>query len=170
VDTLVHTLSLFLLAAVCFAALVSLLFGLPGTMVIVAAAVLYAWATEFAAVTWGTIGWLALLAVIGEGLEFLTGAVGAAGERPSKRVTVAALAGGFIGGVVGTPLLFGIGSLLGVLAGAFAGAALAVVSEGGSRAAALRTGVAALRGRLLGFVLKVSVAIVMVVVLAAAVL
>lgn len=169
-DILVHILGCGILFVVCLVALISLLFGLPGTFLIVAAALVYAWASGFATVSWSTIGWLTLLAAIGEGIEFAAGAAAAAGTRPTRRVTVAALGGSFIGGIIGTPILFGIGSLLGALAGAFIGAALAVASEGGSPRAALTTGFAALRGRLLGFILKAALAVVMVVVLTVAVL
>ena len=169
-ETALHVVGLLLLLIACIAAVISLLFGLPGTVLIVLAALVYGWATGFAAVTWSTLGWLLLLAVAGEGLEFVAGAVGAASERPSRRVMVAVLAGGIIGGLVGAPLLFGVGSLLGTLAGAFLGAALAVVSEGGTVVSALSTGLAAFRGRLLGFVLKTAVAVLMLGVLTAAVL
>jgi uncharacterized protein YqgC (DUF456 family) len=169
-DTTLHVIGLLVLLIACLAALASLLLGLPGTFLIVVAALAYAWATGFAGVTWWTIGWLLLLAVIGEGIEFLAGAAGAAGERPSRRVMIAAILGGVIGGLVGTPLLFGVGSLLGALLGAFTGAALAVLSEGGTMDTALSAGLAAFRGRLLGFVLKAAVAVAMLVVLAAAAL
>jgi hypothetical protein len=53
---------------------------------------------------------------------------------------------------------------------AFAGAALAVSSEGGSLASSVRTGLAAMRGRFLGFVAKAAIAVVMVVVVVAALL
>jgi len=170
VGTVLHILGLLLLALVCVGALGSLLFGLPGTFLIVGAALVYAWATGFASVQWATIGWLALLAVVGEGLEFIAGVAGAAGERPSRRVTIWILLGGFVGALVGTPFLFGIGSLLGALVGAFAGASLAVASEGGGTGSALTTGLAAMRGRFLGFVLKAAIAVVMLVVLGSAVL
>jgi hypothetical protein len=169
-ETALFVLGLLLLFTFCLLALVSLVFGLPGTFLIVAAALVYAWATGFATVHWSTIGWLLLMALIGEGVELLAGSVSAAGARPSRRVTIGVLAGGFIGGIVGTPFLFGIGSLIGALIGAFGGAALAVASEGGSVGSALTTGLAAMRGRLLGFVLKASIAVVMVVLLFAAVL
>ena len=165
-----HLAGLLLLLLACLASLASLLLGVPGTFFTVIAALFYGWATGFAAVHWSTVGWLLLLAVIGEGFEFFAGAAGAAGERPSRRVMMGALAGGVVGGLVGTPFLFGVGSLLGALVGAFAGAALAVVLEGGTVGSALSTGLAAMRGRLLGFVLKAAVAVVMLVVLAAAVL
>jgi uncharacterized protein YqgC (DUF456 family) len=169
-ETVLHVVGLLLLLIACLASLVSLLLGLPGTVFILVAALLYGWATGFAAVQWSTVRWLLLLAAVGEGLEFFAGAAGAAGERPSGRVMVGTLAGGVVGGLAGTPVLFGVGSLLGALVGAFTGAALAVVSEGGTMGSAVSTGLAALRGRLLGFVLKAAVAAVMLVVLAAAVL
>ncbi len=167
-DTVLHVVGLLLLLMACLAAFASLLLGLPGTFLIVVAALVYAWATGFTTVTWSTVGWLFLLAVIGEVFELFAGAAGAAGKRPSRRVMIGALLGGVVGGLVGTPLLFGVGSLLGALAGAFVGAALAVVSEGGTMGAALSTGLAAFRGRLLGFVLKTAVAVVMLMALAAA--
>jgi uncharacterized protein YqgC (DUF456 family) len=167
--TLWWLLGIVTLLLVCFAALFSLLFGFPGTFVILAAALIYAWATGFAAITWSTLGWLTGLALVGEAVE-LVAAAGGAGERPSRRVAIAAIAGGFIGGIIGLPILFGIGALLGALAGAFVGAALAAASEGDSVDRSFRAGVAALRGRLLGFILKTSLAVVMVVLVLAAAL
>jgi hypothetical protein len=167
-ETVLYLLGLFVLIVFCLLALLSLVLGVPGTFLIVAAALVYAWATGFAGVAWSTVGWLLLLAVVAEGIELVAAGAGAAGTRPTRRVTIAVLAGGITGGIIGTPFLFGVGSLLGALAGAFAGATLAVASEGGTFDHALRTGLAAMRGRLLGFVLKASIAVVMVVVLIAA--
>jgi hypothetical protein len=163
-DAVVHIAGVLLLLAVCAVSVLSLLFGLPGTWVMVAAALLYGWATDFAAVQWSTIGWLALLAGAGEGVEFIAASAATARERPSRRVSVGAIIGSIAGAIVGTPLLFGIGSLIGALAGAFAGAAMAVAWEGATPNAALRTGLAAMRGRLLGFVLKTAIAVGMVIV------
>lgn len=167
-----HVLGLLTLFGVCVLALFSLLIGFPGTLIILGVAVLYGWATDFAAVQWRTIGWLTMLAAGGEVIEFLAsgaGVAGAAGGRPSRRVLLSALAGSFIGGLAGAPFLFGVGALLGALAGAFVGAALAVTLQGGTYRRALSTGVAALRGRLLGFAVKTALAVVMVIVLAFAV-
>jgi hypothetical protein len=169
-ETLAHIFGLVLLVLGCLVALCSLVFGVPGTVLIVGFALFYAWATGFAAVHWSTIGWLALLAVLGEGIELAVSGGGAASAHPSRRVTIGALLGALVGGVIGTPFLFGIGSLLGALAGAFVGAAIAVRQEGGTLADAVTTGFAAFKGRLLGFVLKSALAVVMVVVLLAAAL
>ncbi|MEO8602965.1 MAG: DUF456 family protein [bacterium] len=162
--TVLHVAGLMLLFLGCAAALFALVFGLPGTVLIVLFAMLYGWATGFVAVQWSTIGWLALLAVVAEGLEFFAGAAGAVGARPSRRVTIGAIGGAFVGAILGAPILFGIGALLGALAGAFIGAAVAVRSEGGSLDESLTTGMAALRGRLLGFIVKSALAVVMVVI------
>lgn len=167
--TLLWLLGVLTLLVVCFAGVFSLLFGFPGTFIIVAVALVYAWATGFAAITWSTLGWLIGLALVGEAIE-LVAAAGGAGERPSRRVAIAAIAGGFVGGIIGLPILFGLGALLGALVGAFVGAAMAAASEGGSVDRSFRAGVAALRGRLLGFVLKTSLAVVMVVLVLTAVL
>ena len=169
-ETVLHVLGLVLLFLGCLLALFSLIVGLPGTFLIVGAALLYAWATGFAAVQWSTIGWLALLAVIGEGVELLASSAAAAGAQPSRRATVGALVGALAGGIGGAPFLFGVGALLGALLGAFAGASLAVRSEGGTVGESVTTGLAAMKGRLLGFVLKAALAVVMIVIVAVAAL
>lgn len=168
--TALYILGLLLLFTACAAALASLVLGVPGTFLIVGIALVYAWATGFAAVHWSTIGWLVLMAVIGEGVELVASGAGAAGARPSRRVTIGALVGALVGGIVGAPVFFGVGALFGALLGAFAGAFLVVRSEGGTVSESVTIGFAAMKGRLLGFILKAALAVVMVVVLALAVL
>jgi hypothetical protein len=168
--TVAHILGLILLFTACGVALCSLVLGLPGTVAIVGIALFYAWATGFALVHWSTIGWLAALAILAEAVEFLAAGSAAAATRPSRRVTAGAIAGALVGGILGTSVLFGIGSLLGALAGAFAGAAAVVALEGGTLRESITTGFAALKGRFVGFVVKVAIAVVMVIVIAAAVL
>lgn len=160
-----------LLFLVCLLGLASLILGLPGTFVISIAAFVYAWATDFAVIEWTIPAWLLAMALAGEAAEmFATSAAATtANSEPSRRVTLATLAGALVGGIVGTPFLFGIGSLLGAMAGAFAGAALAVSSHGGTLRDSLRTGFAALRGRLFGFVIKCAIAVTMILVLAVAI-
>ncbi len=156
--------------AVCLASLVSLIFGFPGTFIIAAANLIYAWLTGFATIEFATCLWLLGLATVGEVLDFaITAAAASTGAgQPSRRVTVGTIAGAFIGGIVGTPFLFGIGSLFGALAGAFLGAALAVSTGGGTMSESLESGFAALRGKLLGFVLKSGIGVTMILIIAAA--
>lgn len=153
-----------LLLLACAIGLFSLIFGIPGTFIIFAATLIYAWLTEFTVIRWTVPAWLLGLAIVGEILELAvtSASASAASTQPSRRVTIATIVGAIIGGIVGTPFLFGIGSLIGAMAGAFAGAALAVSSGGGSWADSIRTGLAAMRGRIFGFVLKSAIAVTMV--------
>jgi hypothetical protein len=138
--------------------------------VILAAAGVYAWLTEFQTVAWGTLGGLFILAAVAEVLEFMFAARGAAGATPRRGVTVAALVGSLVGGLLGAPFLFGIGALVGALVGAFVGATLAVAGHGESAATAVHAGRSAMRGRLLGFIVKAACAVAMCMALATAVL
>ncbi|RMD83448.1 MAG: DUF456 family protein [Candidatus Dadabacteria bacterium] len=165
-----HAAGIALLLAACLAGVLSLLFGLPGTAVIALAALVYGWATGFTAVTLGTIGWLVALAVAAEAIEFAAGAFAPGEQRPSRRVATGAIVGSMVGALAGAPLLFGLGALGGALAGAFAGASLAATAEGQSAGQAARAGLAAMRGRLLGFLVKSAIAVVMVLVVVAALL
>ena len=170
-STTLSAAALLLLFAVCIAALFSLVFGLPGTFIIVAAAFVYAWVTDFVIIQWPTPLWLLALAIGAEIVEFFitTAAASSAADKPSRRITLGTIGGAIIGGIVGTPFLFGIGSLLGAMAGAFFGAALAATSGGRTWRESLRIGFAALQGRLLGFVLKSAIAVTMIVIIVASV-
>lgn len=169
-DTLLWLGGIALLLFFCLVGLLSLIFGLPGTFVILAAAAVYAWATDFATIPWTVPAWLLALAILAEFLELVAASASAssANLEPSRRVTVATLVGAIVGGIVGTPFLFGIGSLIGAMLGAFAGAALAVSSHGGSWNDSMRIGMAAMRGRLVGFVIKAAIAVTMVLIVVAA--
>lgn len=164
-DTALHIAGIALLLLGCLAALATLVIGLPGTFIVVGLALLYGWATGFVGVGWTTIAWLIGLATTAELLELLSATLAAGAESPSRRVQIMAIVGGIVGGIAGTPLLFGLGSLLGALTGAFAGAALATSWEGHGAEAAMRSGFAAFRGRLLGFIVKSAIGVVMVVLL-----
>jgi uncharacterized protein YqgC (DUF456 family) len=158
-----YWLGIALLALLCVGALLTLVLGLPGTFLIVLIAGIYGWATGFAEVTLGTVGGLFALALLAEAIEFASAARGGGegGPKPSLRITLAAIAGAIAGGLLGAPLFFGIGALFGAFAGAFAGAALAATWEGHDRDTAVRHGMQALRGRVLGFVVKSAIATAM---------
>jgi uncharacterized protein YqgC (DUF456 family) len=167
-DGMTHAAGLMLLALVCMTGLASLVIGMPGTFVILGASIVYAWLTEFQQVTWSTIGWLGGLSLLGETLEFLSAAGATGGERPSGRTAASAVVGGFIGGLMGAPILFGLGALFGALAGAFSGATFASYLQIGDLTRATRVGLAAMRGRFLGFIVKLAIAVTMIVLLFAA--
>lgn len=170
-ETVLSIFGIVLLFAACAIGLVSLIFGLPGTFIIFGAALVYAWATGFTTIPWTVPAWLLAMAIAGEVIELFAGSAAASAHRkPSRRVTIATIAGALVGGIVGTPFLFGIGSLIGAMVGAFLGAALAVSSSGGHWRDSLRIGFAALRGRLFGFVLKSAIAVAMILIVLLAII
>jgi uncharacterized protein YqgC (DUF456 family) len=129
-----------LLVIALLAGLVAVPFGLPGTFIILGAAFLYALVTEFAAVTWPTLGLLLAAALLAEGAEALTGLVGAKKYGSGKLGIAASIAGGIAGAILGAPLFFGLGAIPGALAGAFGAAVLAELVRGRSSRDALRAG------------------------------
>lgn len=158
-----HWLGIALLLLGCLVALASLVLGLPGTFLIVGLAALYGWATGFAEISWLAIGGLLAAAMTAEVIEFASAAGGGSDPsmKPSRRITVAAIVGAFAGAILGAPILLGLGALLGAFAGAFGGAAVAAMSEGSDRETALRHGARAMRGRVLGFIVKAAIATAM---------
>ncbi|MBI1901805.1 MAG: DUF456 domain-containing protein [Planctomycetia bacterium] len=149
---------------------------LPGNWVMVAAAALYAWLGPLqehtrVALSWWAVLTLAVLATVGEGIEFLAGAMGARKGGGSKRAAVlsvvgslvGSLVGGAIGGFIPPPV---IGLVVAVIVcaglGALGGAMLGEMWKGKDMNESLRVGAAAFWGRILGTLAKVMIASVMV--------
>lgn len=143
---------------------------LPGTWVMVLVMVGYAWMHP------GTIGWpvlaaMALLAMVGEVLEFVSSSAGARRAGGSRRGAVLAIVGAVIGAIVGTVLLPVpiIGTIVGGCVGAGVGSLTGDRLAGRSWDAAWRAGQGAAKGKLWGTLIKVAVAAIMWLVAAAAV-
>lgn len=116
------TILLFVLAALLVAAgVVGIVFpAVPGIPLIFVGLVVAAWAEGFAHVATATIVVLAVLTVLGVGVDFAASALGAKRVGASRQAVVGAAIGGLVG------LFFGIpGILLGPFAGAVAGELLA---------------------------------------------
>jgi uncharacterized protein YqgC (DUF456 family) len=150
------------------------LIGLPGNWLIVITAGLYAWLVpeaSRAAISWQAVALLIVLALVGELVEFLAGALGAAKAGASRRGTALAIAGSLVGGIVG--LFVGIpipviGSLVSAILfggiGAMVGAVLGESWKGRDFDTSIQIGKAAFVGRLLGTVGKQIVCTLMVIV------
>jgi hypothetical protein len=147
--------------------------GLPGTWVMLCLAVIvelvdgtYLSGSSPTTFSWWAIGGCAALAVIGEVIEFATGAVGAKAGGASRRGMWGALIGGFLGAIVLTPIIPipVVGTLLGALFGTFLGALVAERShrdpEDNAKGlkAELKAASGATIGRLLGTVAKTAIA------------
>ncbi len=127
--------------------------ALPGTVLVLAGAVLGAWIDDFTRVSGVTVGIIAAMAVLSWVLEYLAGLMGARRVQASRQ----ALIGAAIGTVVG--LFMGlVGVLFMPLVGAAAGEYIARRDELRS----LHVGVATWIGMMLGMLAKVALAFMMV--------
>ena len=149
-----------LLALILFGSLLLIPFGLPGTWLMVAAAV------GFNVLTGGDrIGTLSLvivaaMAVTGEVLEFsLTGRY-TRKYGGSRRAGWGAIIGGMMGAFVGVPLPI-VGSMIGAFVGAFVGALIADFTREGNASTATRVATGALIGRVAAAALKVAIGLAM---------
>ena len=128
--------------------------GLPGNWALLILAVAYAWITHFGRVGWGTLGIMAGLALLGEGLEFAAGLAWTAKKGVSRRGTFGAFLGGLAGAVLASPLMPPLGPMIGAFAGTFAGATLFEYSVEKKHAVALRAGRTAFVGRVIATGIK----------------
>jgi uncharacterized protein YqgC (DUF456 family) len=148
--------------------LVTVVFSLPGTWLMVLSTGIAAWIqwqpgrpmNDQAIGLWALLA-LVVLAFIGEVLEFVAGAAGAKKAGGSRRGAVAAIVGGVVGAIVGTfviPI-----PVLGSLIGAGGGAGLAAwgieLAGGKTMEHSVRIGMGAGVGRLMGTVYKLAVGV-----------
>jgi hypothetical protein len=112
------------------------------------------------------------LALIGEGLEFLSGIYGAGKAGGSRRAMVLSMIGGMIGSIfgfgLGNALVFILGGIVGIFfvggLGALVGAVLGELWKGSDRDKSLEVGRSAFIGRVLGTLAKTLVGSLMLVV------
>ena len=142
--------------------LMLVLFGLPGNWLMVLTTSLFAWWTwDRRLFSGGALIAIAILAVVGELIEFLGGMAGARKAGASWRASFAGIFGAIVGALVGTvmfPVLF-----VGTIVGACLGVALAVwiveTSRGEHPDLSLRRAVGAGMGEFLGMLSKFAVGI-----------
>jgi uncharacterized protein len=144
-------------------------FGLPGNWMIVGLAAIYAYfmpdERRLDIGLWA-IGGLLVLAVLGEAIEFLAGALGASKAGASKRGTALAFVGSMIGGIGGifVPVPV-VAPIVCAGLGALAGAVIGEQWKGRDLDASLSIGHAAFWGRLIGTLGKILVGCIMLVLL-----
>jgi uncharacterized protein YqgC (DUF456 family) len=126
---------------------------MPGPLLILAGAVLWAFATGFEALGWGRLAILAALAALGFVLDFLAGALGARRYGASRWGIVGAVAGAVVGLFLGP-----FGLVLGCVAGAVVGELL----RGADLRGSVRSGLGALVGLLAGLVADLVVSVTMI--------
>ena len=118
-----------ILAAVLVLSLIMIPFGMPGTLVMFAAALCYKLLVPTGGIGWPTVAIVGVLMVIAEVLEWTLTARFTKKYGGSRRAGWGAVIGGMIGAIVGIPIPI-IGSIVGAFAGAFAGAFVFEMSRG----------------------------------------
>lgn len=148
--------------------------NLPGNWVMVAAAALFAYFMPSDApfsIGWSIVVALVALALVGEILEFVAGALGAKRAGGSRRSAVLALAGSLVGGILG--VLIGlpipvvgpvVAAILFAGGGALAGAMIGEAWKGRTLQQSWQVGQGAFWGRLFGTLAKTVIGSAMVVV------
>jgi uncharacterized protein YqgC (DUF456 family) len=151
----VYAVVLILVNLLCW---VGILFGLPGTWLMILFPVLLKWwQPDQFMVSWTVLGVAVGLAALGEVLEFVLGAAGARRTGGATRGAVLALVGSIVGGILGiglpVPL---VGPMLGACLGAFVGALLGNLWAGRTLFQSFAAGRGAAIGQFWGTVLKLA--------------
>jgi uncharacterized protein YqgC (DUF456 family) len=150
--------------------------GLPGAWIMIFAAVLIdvldgLWLPAGAPLTFHplTLGIAAVVAGVGELLEFMLSAAGAKRFGASGRGMIGSVVGGVLGAIGGTVVLPIAGTIMGALIGTAAGA-IAGETYGGEKSVreAARPAVGAVIGRVLGTLAKLPIAVIVWLILAIA--
>ena len=149
--------------------LAALIFGLPGTFIILAASLLYAWYGGFEEITLKILVILVILVLIGELIEFLLGIAGSKKYKSSNKAIVGSIIFAIVGGIMGAPFFFGVGAVIGAFVGAFAGAIAVELLLGKSLTESVHSGWGAFFGRVAGTISMGAIAVAMVVITVAAV-
>jgi hypothetical protein len=136
---------------------------LPGTWLILAAAIAYLWHAGWPAGTGTLLLVVGGAAVAGEILELLTSLVLARRVGASRYASWGGVAGGLLGAIFLSFVvpIFPIGTIVGALLGCFLGAAIAELAANQRLVHGTRVGLAAAIGFAVGMAAKVAVALAM---------
>lgn len=162
--TALHIFLSILLFSIMIIATISIVFGMPGTLISFIAVLLFVLITKAHYIGWTTVIVLALLTLLGELGELLFGIKDAARAGVSRKAVIASVIGGVTGSIVLAPFLFGIGALIGAALGTFAGAFGASLIESRQALDAAHKGWVSAIGRLKGTIFKGIIAIIMLII------
>jgi uncharacterized protein YqgC (DUF456 family) len=138
---------------------------LPGTWLILIAAGVYGWTTEWQRVTVALLLILAGVAVVGELIELFASMVTAKKAGASRQAAWGALLGGFVGMFIFTIPVPIIGTIIGAILGCFCGALIGETMAQRKLSESTRVGYFSALGFVLGMAAKLAIALVMTVIL-----
>jgi uncharacterized protein YqgC (DUF456 family) len=138
---------------------------LPGTWLILVAAGIYGWSTDWQRITITLLLVLAGAAVVGEIIEFLASMVTVRRAGASRQAGWGALLGGFAGMFILTVPVPIIGTIIGAILGCFIGALIGETMAQRKLSESTRVGYLSAVGFVLGMAAKLAIALVMTVIL-----
>lgn len=150
---------LLLIAAIALG-LLMIPFGMPGTLVMFAAALCFYLLVPGGGIGLATVIGVGVLMAIAEGLEWVLASRFTKRYGGSRRAGWGAIVGGMIGAFVGVPVPI-VGSIVGAFVGAFVGALVFEWSRGSGTGTATRVAWGALIGRVTAAAVKVAIGFVM---------
>ena len=142
----------------------SVLFGFPGTVIILLDAFVYAAVTGFEKIGFKVLLTLLILSVLAEIADFAVGMAGAAKFGASRRGFWGFLVGGLIGASLLAPFLLGLGIIVGALFGGFLGMTVLELLQRRRLKPSLRAAWGAVLGRAAGTIVKGLFALIMVII------
>lgn len=144
------------------AGIFSVIFSIPGTIIILIDVIIYAFITGFEKIGLSIIVILIAITVLAEGLDFILGISGVARPEITKRIVLLSALSSLAGAMLLTPLLFGLGTVLGIFLGGFACVLMFELLHQSRLRPALRSSHGALLGRVAGTLAKGFCALVMI--------
>jgi hypothetical protein len=142
----------------------SILFGLPGTVVILIDAALYATLTGFERIGFKILATLLILSILAELADFAVGMASAVKFGASRKAFWASVICGLIGALLMTPFLLGLGAVAGGLLGGFAGIMTVELLHRTRLKPSLRAAWGTILGRAAGICVKGVLALIMTVI------
>lgn len=150
-----------LFVVICYGVLLLHVFSLPANWVVLALVALWKVTHPEMALTWLGFGGIALLAFLGEALEFVIKLKGAKRYGASNKGNWGGVLGAIAGAIFGAGFLFGVGALPGALVGAYGGCLAVEHLQGRNFIEAKRAATGAMFGTFLGLVTKIGVGVIM---------
>lgn len=162
--TAFHIFLIILLFIIMTASLVSIIFGMPGTLISFLAVLIFVIITKAHYIGWITVGVLTVLTFIAELGETLFGIKDASRAGVSKKAITVSIITGIVGSIVLAPFLLGIGAILGAVLGTFTGAFVVSVLENKNTIDAVHKGWISAIGRLKGTLFKATIGLIMIII------
>lgn len=145
-----------------FLGVFSTVYGLPGTIVIFLDAFIYAAATGFGKIGFKILLLLFVLSAMAEAIDVGSQMAGAARFHFTRKSFLGSIAGSLAGVIVLTPILYGLGTLIGIFAGGFGVVVISELLYQSRLKQSLRTGYKAMLGKILALSAKGCLTLIMV--------